>query len=82
LDSRERKLQPCKEYYQIWLFTIGLIQATGCQSYPALSGDGYRLFHLGTTFAEKLVLEKGKVSDPVFTEPIQFILRISEVLGS
>ena len=35
---------------------------------------------LGNIFAEKLVLEKGKVSDPVFTEPIQLILRISEVL--
>jgi len=33
-----------------------------------------------TIFAEKLVLEKGKVSSPVFTEPIQLILRISEVL--
>ena len=37
---------------------------------------------LGSIFAEKLVLEKGKVVDPVFTEPIQLILRISEVLGS
>jgi DNA invertase Pin-like site-specific DNA recombinase len=35
---------------------------------------------LNTIFAEKLVLEKGKVSVPVFTEPIQLILRISEVL--
>ena len=35
---------------------------------------------LNTIFAEKLVLEKGKVSAPVFTEPIQLILRISEVL--
>jgi len=35
---------------------------------------------LGRIFAEKLILEKGKVSDPVFTEPIQLILRISEVL--
>lgn len=35
---------------------------------------------LNTIFAEKLVLEKGKVSSPVFTEPIQLILRINEVL--
>jgi len=35
---------------------------------------------LNTIFAEKLVLEKGKVSAPVFTEPIQIILRISEGL--
>ena len=35
---------------------------------------------LSTIFAEKLVLEKGKVTAPVFTEPIQLILRISEVL--
>ncbi|MDY0100267.1 MAG: hypothetical protein RBR81_13820 [Bacteroidales bacterium] len=35
---------------------------------------------LGTIFAEKLVLEKGKVSAPVFTESIQLILLISEVL--
>lgn len=35
---------------------------------------------LGTIFAEKLVLEKGKVLAPVFTEPLQLILRISEVL--
>ena len=32
---------------------------------------------LGTIFAEKLVLEKGKVIELVFTEPIQLILRIS-----
>jgi hypothetical protein len=37
---------------------------------------------LGCIFAEKLVLEKGKVATTVFTEPIQLILRISEVLGS
>jgi hypothetical protein len=36
----------------------------------------------GCIFAEKLVLEKGKVATSTFTEPIQFILRISEVLGS
>jgi hypothetical protein len=35
---------------------------------------------LRSIFAEKLVLEKGKVATPVFTEPIQLILRISEVL--
>jgi DNA invertase Pin-like site-specific DNA recombinase len=35
---------------------------------------------LSTIFAEKLVLEKGKVASPVFTEPIQLIFRISEVL--
>jgi hypothetical protein len=37
---------------------------------------------LGSIFSEKLVLEKGKVATPVFTEPIQLILRISEVMGS
>jgi hypothetical protein len=37
---------------------------------------------LGCIFAEKLVLEKGRVATPVFTEPGQLILRISEVLGS
>jgi site-specific DNA recombinase len=37
---------------------------------------------LGSIFAEKLVLEKGKVATPVFTEPIQLIFSISEVLGS
>jgi len=31
---------------------------------------------------EKLVLEKGKVAAHVFTEPIQFIINVSEVLGS
>lgn len=35
---------------------------------------------LSTIFAEKLILEKGKVTASVFTEPIQLILRISEVL--
>ena len=35
---------------------------------------------LNTIFAEKLIVVKGKVLEPVFTEPIQFILRISEVL--
>jgi hypothetical protein len=33
-------------------------------------------------FAEKLVLEKGKVATPFFTEPIRLILRIREVLGN
>jgi hypothetical protein len=32
----------------------------------------------GCIFAEKLVLDKGKVVTPVFTEPIQLIHRISE----
>lgn len=35
---------------------------------------------LSTIFAEKLVLENGKVATPVFTEPIKLIIRISEVL--
>jgi hypothetical protein len=37
---------------------------------------------LGCIFAEKLILDKGKIATPVFTEPIQLILRISEVLGN
>ena len=37
---------------------------------------------LSCIFAEKLVLDKGTVLTPVFTEPIQLILRISEVLES
>ena len=37
---------------------------------------------LGCIFAEKLILDNGKVITPVFTEPIQLILRISEELGS
>jgi hypothetical protein len=36
----------------------------------------------GYIFVEKLVLEKGEVAIRVFTEPIQLILRICEVLGS
>jgi hypothetical protein len=36
----------------------------------------------GCIFAEKLVLDNGKVITPVFTEPIQLILRISAELGS
>lgn len=30
--------------------------------------------------AKKLILEKGEIASPVFTEPIQLIFRISEVL--
>lgn len=37
---------------------------------------------LSTIFDEKLVLERGKVLIPIFTEPIQLILKISEVLRS
>lgn len=33
---------------------------------------------LGTIFAEKMIVVKGKVIEPVFTESIQLILRISE----
>ena len=32
-------------------------------------------------FAEKLVLENGRVATSKFTEPIQFIINASEVLG-
>ncbi len=35
---------------------------------------------LNTIFAEKLIVINGKVIEPIFTEPIQLILRISEVL--
>ena len=35
---------------------------------------------LGNIFAEKLALLKGKVTTPVFTEPIQRIFIISEVM--
>ncbi len=37
---------------------------------------------LNTLFAEKLVLDKGKVVSPVYTEPIQLIFKISGVLRS
>jgi len=35
---------------------------------------------LNTIFAEKLIVINGKVAAPVFTEPMQLIFRISEVL--
>jgi hypothetical protein len=35
---------------------------------------------LSTIFAEKLIVINGKVIEPIFTEPIQLILRISGVL--
>jgi len=37
---------------------------------------------LGCIYAGKLILENGRVATSTFTEPIQLILRISEVLGS
>jgi hypothetical protein len=37
---------------------------------------------LGCIFEEKLVLENGRVATSTFTEPIQFIINASEVLGS
>jgi hypothetical protein len=37
---------------------------------------------LGRIFAEELDLENGRVATSVFTEPIQFILNASGVLGS
>ena len=36
---------------------------------------------LGSIFAEKLAFEKGKVTTPVFREPVQLIMMISEGLG-
>jgi hypothetical protein len=36
----------------------------------------------GCIFSEKLVLESGRVATSTLTEPIQLILRISEVLGN
>jgi len=36
---------------------------------------------LNSIFAEKLILEKGKVLEPSFSEPVQLIFMISEVLG-
>jgi len=44
------------------------------------SDGGTKKKILGTIFAEKLILEKGNVAAHVFTESIQLILRISEVL--
>ena len=44
--------------------------------------DGATKKKIPGCFSEKLVLEKGKVATLPFTEPIQLILRISEVLGS
>ena len=35
---------------------------------------------LGCIFAEELALEKGKVINPVFTEPVKLVFRISVVL--
>ncbi len=35
---------------------------------------------LNNIFAEKLIVINGKVTEPVFTEPIQLILRISDVM--
>jgi DNA invertase Pin-like site-specific DNA recombinase/uncharacterized protein YbaR (Trm112 family) len=48
--------------------------------YYRKSDGGTKKKILGTIFAEKLILEKGEVVSPVFTEPIQLILRISKVL--
>ncbi len=43
--------------------------------------DGYtKKKILGCIFAEKLVLEKGKVATPVFTESVKLILKMSEAL--
>jgi len=36
----------------------------------------------GCIFSEKLVLESGRVATSTLTEPIQFIINASEVLGS
>ena len=36
---------------------------------------------LGCIFAEKIVLEKGRVATSTFTVPMQFIINASEVLG-
>ena len=35
---------------------------------------------LNSIFAEKLIVVNGKVTEPIFTEPIRIILRISEAL--
>ena len=35
---------------------------------------------LSSIFAEKLILKNGKVAAPVFTEPVQFILKIGKTL--
>jgi hypothetical protein len=37
---------------------------------------------LNTIFAEKLIVINGKVIEPVFTEPIKLILRISKSIAN
>jgi len=37
---------------------------------------------LNTIFAEKLIVVNGKVIEPIFTEPIKLMLRISKSIGN
>ncbi len=48
--------------------------------YYRKSDGGTKKKILNTIFAEKLIVINGKVIEPIFTEPIKLILRISGVL--
>jgi hypothetical protein len=75
LTDLQQQISPFKVYIQK---EVPMLE--NLLEYYRKSDGGTKKKILGTILAEKLILEKGKVVTPVFTEPIQLILRISKVL--
>jgi hypothetical protein len=64
------------------LILFGGIFLVNLLKYYRKSDGATKMKILNAIFAEKLIVVNGKVTASVFTEPIQLILRISEVLRS
>jgi ABC-type phosphate transport system auxiliary subunit len=73
------ELQQEKSPFKVYLQKEVPMLENLLEFYRKSNGTTMKKIH-GCIFAEKLVLDNGKVVTPVFTEPIQLIFRISEVL--
>jgi hypothetical protein len=66
-----------KFYVRLCGFTLENLLA-----YYRMSDGASKKKILNTIFAEKLIVINGKVIEPIFTEPIQLILRISNSIAN
>ncbi len=75
LNDHQQQISPFKNYIQK---EVPMLE--NLLEYYRKSDGVTKKKILNNIFAEKLILEKGEIVYPVFTEPIQLILRISKVL--
>jgi len=65
LIELQREVSPFKVYIQ-----VEVLMLENLLEYYKKADGKTKMKILGTIFAEKLILEKGKVANPVFSEPI------------